>query len=191
MSLKKKQLFLIIIFLFLVGCASMPENLGINELEWTSYSPKKQRILLEKHAQISKERELLTKVDENLGDTFLAVKVYGGKVMFPPLFLNWQNYKPMQFNIFNGRCQKIDLVSQASENIKTQLGVCFLDDVLYLDPSRYDFSKKLGSVNIYFSPLWTSGFSYKGINSTGYVQLNDVTVEIKKHKIPAASKTKK
>jgi len=181
MLIKTKQLFLIFISISLIGCASVSEDLGITQLEWSSYSADKQKKLLTNYGEIIKERNTIIEDQKNsLSDVFLAVKIHSGKVMFPPSFIDWQTYKPVSFKLFKGQCRNIEITSSLDENIKTTFGVCFKDNTLYLDPSRYDFKKKIGSVMIHSSPLWSSGFSYTGINSSGYLQLNDVTVEIKK-----------
>jgi hypothetical protein len=179
----KKIILLFCVHFFLVGCATnTPEKLGINELEWTSYSQEKQQTLLANYERMTKEHEgVLEKqeVDKKLSDHFLEVNIYGGKVMFPPSFINWQSYQPVHFTIFNGKCHNIEMIQASDSDTKTELSVCFYGNVLYLDSSRYDPSNGEGSVSIYRSPLWLSGFVYNEVNSGGYVRLNNVAVEIK------------
>jgi len=180
-TMKKKIFLLFIVHIFLLGCANNPVLLGISELEWTSYSPEKQKSLLASYNQAAKERKNIIKEQGNqkLGNEFLEVTVFDGKVMFPPSFINWQNYKPVKFTIFEGQCSDIAIEHQSDNDSKTKLGVCFYDNVLYLDPIYYDLTKKNGTTTIHFSPLWLTGFTYKGISSSGYVRMNNVTIEIK------------
>ena len=178
---RRLRLLLVIGALFLMGCANNPALLGVSDLEWTSYSPEKQKSLLANYGQISKERKSIIKGQENqnLSDVFLEVSVSDGKIMFPPAFINWQNYKPVKFKIFKGQCSDVEIEHQSDNDSKTKLGACFYDNILYLDHIYYDLAKKNGTVSIHFSPLWLTGFAYKGISSSGYVGLNNVTVEIK------------
>jgi len=189
---KKEQLLLFVAPLFLLGCAAnIPEKLGVSDLEWTSYSQDKQKNLLAVYERMMKERESEAEKQEankTLSGSFLAVSIYGGKIMFPPSFINWQNYKPVRFTIFKGECHNIEMMQSSGSDVKTELGVCFYGNILYLDSSRYDRTKKAGSVSIYYSPLWLTGFAYKDINSSGYVRLSNVTVEIKQEESVSVNK---
>lgn len=188
-----KRTPLFVACLFLVGCAvNIPEKLGVSDLEWESYSKEKQKNLLANYERMMKEHGSESKgqeEDEDSKGPFLEVSIYDGKIMFPPSFINWQTYQPVRINIFKGECRNVELRSAADSNSKTMLGVCFRDNILYLDSSHYDLTKKIGTVSIYHSPLWLSGFAYKEINSTGYVKLSNVTVEIKqKEALPPVTK---
>ncbi|MBU0744721.1 MAG: hypothetical protein KKE11_05070, partial [Gammaproteobacteria bacterium] len=167
--------------IFLLGCADNPERLGISEDEWSSYSREKQESLLANYNKISKERRRMIAEQENNGLNIevLEVNIRDGKIMLPPAFVNWQRYKPVHFEISKGECQDIKLTCLFNDDAKTTLGVCYNNNKLYLDPSRYETISGIGAVSIPFSPLWMTGFVYKGINSTGYVRFNDVTVEVK------------
>jgi hypothetical protein len=189
---KKKYFLLFLTHFFLVGCAvNISEKIGVSDLEWMSYSQDKQKVLLANYDEVLKKRESELErqtENQNLSGTFLTVKIYGGKIMFPPSFINWQDYKPVHFTIFKGQCRNIEMMRPSAGDSKTELGVCFQGNVLYLDPSHYDLTQKAGSFTIYHSPLWVSGFSYKDINSSGYVRLSNVTVEIKQKWAPPVNK---
>jgi hypothetical protein len=186
---KKARLSLFVAPIFLLGCAiNTPEKLGISNLEWMSYSQDRQKSLLADYAQMQKE--LAGKEEEKKEDykisigTYLEVSIFGGKIMFPPSFINWQNYEPVRFVVFKGECSNIPIMQISDSDSKTELGVCFQDNVLYLDSSHYDLTKKMGSVTIYSSPLWLNGFTYKDISSTGYVRLSNVNVEVTQKEAP-------
>jgi hypothetical protein len=69
-------------------------------------------------------------------------------------------------------------MQQESASGKVNLRACFKRNILFLDPSRFDLTKKEGSVRLYQSPLWRDGFTYKNIDSSGYVKLTDVNITI-------------
>lgn len=176
---KKDQLLFLIavlLLLFFSGCTSISTNLGIAEAEWSNYTQQKQQELLNHYEKATEEYNKFKNsgVDEKI---FLEIGIHGGQVMMSQ-FYSWQNYNQANFIIFKGQCRDIVLQNSTNENIQTELSVCFLENTLYLDRSHYDLTKKIGSISINYSPLWLSGFAYRGISSSGYVKLNNVTVEI-------------
>lgn len=175
-------------FLFLSGCTSIsiPTKLGISESEWEGLCKNKQQVLLSNYKKITEERSGFLKESKNKKEDniYLEVAIHSGKIAIPPFNNNhedWQDYKPVKFNISEGECRDITLQHFSNNKINTELSACFYNNTLYLDPSHYDLEKKNGSININFSPLWLTGFSYKNISSSGYAKLNNVTVEIKQH----------
>lgn len=180
MVVVKKQLLLVfVVYLFLFGCATTQPSarLGISDLEWSSYSQEKQKSLLADHDKVINNRKNMGK--HGVGNASLEISMYDGKIMFPPSFITWQDYKPVKFDIFAGQCRDVELEHKSNKDSKTELGVCFYDNILHIDPSRYDLTKKHGSASIHSSPLWLDGFAYKGVNSNGYVRLSNVTVFVK------------
>ncbi|EKE01345.1 MAG: putative membrane associated protein [uncultured bacterium] len=165
--------------LFLFGCAVDPmTKLGLSESEWLGYGSDEQQKLLANYKKIAEKRAGTVRDKKNHDARgFLEIDVLDGKVMMPP-FVDWSDYKPVNFTIFRGQCRDIVLQGLIDEKSQTELGVCFYGDTLYLDPSHHDLEKHSGSISIHSSPLWLSGFSYKGISSTGYVRLNNVTIKI-------------
>lgn len=173
-------LIAIAMLLFLSSCASVstPTKLGMTEAEWSSYTPDKQEMLLANYEKFAAENKYIKNKESVVAnDMFLEVGIRDGKVMMPP-FNGWQDYNPTKFIISKDQCRSVVLQQPTDETVHTELEVCFNGNVLYLDPSHYDLTKKNGTISINFSPLWLSSFSYKGINSSGYVRLNNVTVEI-------------
>ena len=176
---KIERLLVISVVLFLSGCVSMPVNLGISDSEWSSYSLEKQKKMLADSARFFKYHNsvIKKKKNDNANGVFLEVDIHSGQVMMPP-FSNWLDYRPVSFIIFKGQCRDIILEQSTDKNLQTELGVCFYGNVLSLDPSRYDLEKYKGSINAHSSPLWLTGFSYRGVSSSGYVRLKDVTIKI-------------
>lgn len=183
--------------MFLAGCGISPQRLGVSDEEWASYDKAHRMQLLNNYHKIEMEntvadteQDATKHVNEENKDKgsaanaseALKVSISGGKVMMPP-FVEWQPYKPFDFLISKNEC--IDAaIMQADSDVETSLRSCYKDDILYVDPSRYDIAKKDGSINFHFSPLWAQakGFTYAKISSDGYVRLKDVNVNIKQDK---------
>lgn len=72
-----------------------------------------------------KARQRSGKKNKILSGPYLAVSIYGGKIMFPPSFINWQNYQPVHFTIFKDECRNIEMMQTSDSDTKTELGVCF------------------------------------------------------------------
>ncbi len=167
--------FLLLCILSLVGCAVGPEELGISQQQWNKYSQQKQQKILIAHKELlrAKRRENSTLI----GDSWLQVNIKDGSVMMPPFIKQYQ-YAPITFRIRKGVCQRIALHNYKSSN-SVRLNSCYKNDILFLDPSRYEIDKKDGTVRLYFSPLWRQGFIYKNISSNGYARLHNVTIKVK------------
>lgn len=186
---REMRLIIVIAILFLSGCSgSVPMKLGMTESEWLGYSPGKQQALLANYKKFVQEYKNFIKAQPS-SDTFLEINIYDGKVMMPP-FDDWHDYDPIKFMIFKDQCRDIVLHQALNKKKFIELRGCFNGNILYLDPSRYDLMKKNGSISINFSPLWLSGFSYKGVNSSGYVKLKNVTIAITMKHITAEERTR-
>ncbi len=163
------------------GCTSVsiPAKIGMTEHEWSSYGSDKQKVLLANYEKFATElnRSIKSKKNAAVDSTFLEVSIHDGRVMMPP-FDDLHSYNPVKFVIFKDQCRSIILQQPTDKKIYIKLEACFYGNILYLDPSHYDLTKKNGSISINFSPLWLSGFIYKGISSSGYARLNNVIVEI-------------
>ncbi|KPJ68113.1 MAG: hypothetical protein AMJ43_01530 [Coxiella sp. DG_40] len=166
--------FLLAYVLLLVGCAVGPVELGISQQQWNKYNPEKQQEILTAHKELLRAK----REDQTLiGDSWLEVDIKGGSVMMPP-FIKRYEFAPVTFKIREGTCRINALHNYKSSN-SIKLDCCYKNDILFLDPSRYEIDKKDGTVRLYFSPLWRQGFIYKNINSDGYARLHNVTIKIK------------
>jgi hypothetical protein len=194
------------IMLLLNGCAHKPnpQMLGITEVEWQTYDKAKQLNLLDSYRRMQAENEAEDKVDRAppadqqplakgvnaapVATTLLApsalaskpsieVTISGGSVLMPP-FASWQPFAPATFTIQAATCEET-LLTQLDGKAQISLRSCYKDNMLRLDPSRFDFSKKEGTVTIPRSSLWEQKFVYHGVNSDGYVKLKDVNVAVK------------
>lgn len=167
--------FVILIFamLCLVGCAVSPHTLGISNKQWDQYSEAQQQNLVANYEQIQAS-DLNANIDYN---NFLVVGIKGGTAMMPPFTASYR-YNPVKFTIPAGTCEIVTLHSVIGVS-SVDLTACFKNKVLYMDPSRYELNKKLGSIKFHALPLWNNGFSYHNISSSGYTRLRNVTVTIK------------
>ncbi len=128
---------------------------------------------------VEERRAMVSRNTENLiYHGYLNVEIRNGKAMFPPDFITWQTYRPVNFRIPCNQCQEIALLNEFNSKLEAKLEICFFENALYIDPSTHDTDKLLGSLAIYWSPLWQSGFNYENVSSTGRVKLNDVTIEV-------------
>ena len=162
----------------LIGCSAR-QQLGISELEWASYSKERKDFLIRRYKAIAEERLVVNVRQGERDNAGLIVEISDGKALFPPDFVIWRNYRPLSFTMAVNQCRELPIISEASSDMTTKLGVCLLGDMFYLDSSNYEDSKKFGSIVIHRSPLWKTGFNYDAIYSTGYVRLSDTTIKIK------------
>jgi hypothetical protein len=175
-------------FLFILvlsGCAASPEGLGISENEWQKYSKAKQEKLLADYKKMTEENETADNAmkgqyadleNSSYNGKYLQISISDGEAMMPP-FTDWYAYKEATFEIIPDSCTNVNLEQITGEN-KVALRACFKKNVLFLDPSHYDAKKDVGTVRFVYSPLWDQGFTYRNINTSGYVKLKDVTVTI-------------
>lgn len=185
----------ILVGLFLSACTTFsPQQLGISDAEWKSYSKEKQAELMANYRSINAEavgKNQEDQKDKNVADgdyldlnekiasdNSLLVKVYGGKAMLPP-FTTSEPYQPAKFLITADSCKETYL-NALEGPAKVVLRACYKNNILSLDPSAYDLTKKDGTVTFNYSPLWAESFTYKGINTEGLVRLKNATIEIKK-----------
>lgn len=173
------RIFFLLGLLFCLGsCAVKPEDLGISQQQWAKYSEAQQQKILAGHKAVSvaKDKEQSAPVTDN----WLQVSIQNGLVKMPP-FTKHYKYMPTTFQIQDGKCQKVLLHTYKNRNA-VKLDTCYKNNVLLLDPSYYEVDKMDGSIRLYYSPLWQNGFTYKDVNSDGYVSLHNVTIKVKEIK---------
>lgn len=153
-------------------------RLGISEAEWKNYSPDERQRIKSGYYEMLKGR--YSEEEKTTSDgTMVKVKVSDGQVDMPP-FANLSSYIPVEFELQSGDCQNIEL-RQQNGNKKISMKACYLNKTLYLDPSRYDATKKLGSIQLHYSPIWDREFTYQNVSSNGYVHLTNVNVTVRKY----------
>lgn len=184
-----RSLFFTSTFLLSACSTFSPHLLGISDTKWASLGETKQKEL---HALYEKNYNQFHKSsnkssiipipknqfkDISVPNIPLTIKIQDGQVTMPP-FTDWYAYRPVGINIALNTCN--DILLQQINNPKQQISltICYKNGILFLDPSHYDTTKMPGSLTFHYSPLWENGFTYKNINTTGYVQFKNATVII-------------
>jgi hypothetical protein len=163
----------------LIGCSAIsPEQLGISKTRWKQYNKQEQEQITNNHKYILQTVKKSTFSAH--GDSYLEITLQNGRAIMPP-FTDSYAFKPSTLKIREGICQVVSLYA-IDANKHTTLHACYNNDVLLLDPSFYEIDKRYGSIRMHYSLLWNDGFSYAGINTSGYTRLQNATIFIKKQK---------
>lgn len=170
-------MYLLFIAFFLTACAT-PSRLGISEAEWQNYTPEQRQDIKKSYYTVLKGQVNAQKGAPSDGSR-LQVNISGGKIKLPP-FVDSQNYTPIAFTLRSGECKTIQ-VTDANSDKKIPMKACYLNKTLYLDPSRYEVEKSVGSIQLHYSPIWDRDFTYQGVSSTGYVHLTNVNVSVSRY----------
>ncbi|HVV69291.1 MAG TPA: hypothetical protein VHE99_09735 [Gammaproteobacteria bacterium] len=171
----RKFYYLIFLSLFLTGCATVsPNKLGISQSEWDQYSDSQREQLIENYHQAQRSKISHAKG----GSSLLSVNIQDGKALMPP-FTQLTAFQPISFNIREGKCnEKLTIVSAENPEQHTKLGICYQGGTLYMDPSPIDPSKADGSLQFPYMPIWSRGFTYPNVTSTGMAKLTNVNITV-------------
>jgi len=173
-----KTLFVLFTLALLSACVT-PMHLGIPDAEWQNYSPEERKKIKSGYYELMKSHVGVEEEKIVPDGSSLHVRLSGGNVLMPP-FSHPVSYTPVEFDVESGASEKIILEAPGGEQ-KTTLHICYRNKTLYLDPSRYDPTKRLGSIQLHYSPIWNRGFTYENVSSSGYVHLSHVNVNVKKY----------
>lgn len=159
--------------LLLAGCTVGPQQLGLSQSQWQSMDKTRQQKLVSNYNQIKQ-----VKVNQTVynGPT-ITVSLKEGTAMMPP-FLKPHEYLATSFSMKPGQCRSIRLKS-ADNSGSVSLRACYNGLVLVMDPSHYDPAKSAGTMRFPYNPIWRRGFTYTGVSSSGYVRLNQATINVK------------
>jgi hypothetical protein len=171
----RKFYCLVFLSLFLTGCATVsPNRLGIPQSEWNQYSDSQREQLIENYHQTQRAKTSHAKG----GNSLLSVKIQDGKALMPP-FTQLAAFQPLSFNIREGKCnEKMSLISADNPQQRTKLDVCYQSGTLFMDPSPIDPSKADGSLQFQYMPIWSRGFTYPNVTSTGIAKLTNVNITV-------------
>lgn len=170
-------IFLVITLFYLSGCAT-PMRMGISDAQWQNYTPEEQARIKTGYYQMLKSRSTEERVIPD--GTFVNVKVSGGQILMPPSFSDSCSYSPFELEIPSGDCKTVK-VKQDDGNKTVAVQICYHNKSIFVDPSRYDSSKRLGSIQLHYSPIWDRGFTYSNVSSTGYAHLKNVNVAVRRY----------
>ncbi len=170
----RKLYSLMFLSIFLVGCSTVsPNKLGISQSEWSQYSEGQREQIIQDYHQTQRARTLHAKG----GNSVLAVNIQNGSILMPP-YTQLASFQPISFNIKEGSCGEKIQVTGTNSSLRTKLGVCYQGGTLFLDPSPIDPNKADGSLQFQYMPIWTRGFTYPDMTSTGIAKLTNVNVSV-------------
>lgn len=168
-----RQSLIAVSVLLLAGCTVGPQQLGLSQSQWQSLDQSQQQSLLANYKTIKQ-----AKVNKTVySGPNINVTVANGTAMMPP-FVVPQQYVAASFYLKPGQCSRVRLKSVSTQS-SVNLQACYNGLVLALDPSHYDLMKSGGTLRLSYNPIWKRGFTYRGVSSSGYVRLNQVSVTVK------------
>ncbi|MBA2655263.1 MAG: hypothetical protein H0U71_09405 [Gammaproteobacteria bacterium] len=170
--------FLLLVLCGITACAT-PTRLGISDAEWQNYSSDQQQKIKSGYYEMLKSRGKTDDEPIVSDGSALNVRICAGQVAMPP-FTDLSNYSPVELSVISGNCQTVQ-INELNGNKKVPMKVCYLNKTLYIDPSRYDQTKKLGSIQLHYSPIWDRGFTYQNVSSSGYAHLTNANVTVRKY----------
>ncbi len=145
--------WIFVCLLCLSGCAIKPTDLGFNHQHWDQLGKIKQQQLIEQYKQTQKSSFNL---GQPVAGSAIEVRVSNGQMMMPP-FLDYNDYQPVSFVLFENQCKKTKVLSLTGKQ-KINLSACYYENILSLDGSEYDMKKRMGTLFIHSSPSVEKGF---------------------------------
>ncbi len=171
----RRLLLVLPVLVLLTACSVGPNRLGVSAQQWQAMDDAQRAQMITGYQKIKwsswKQRQTVF-----CGPDIL-VSLGKGTALMPP-FTQSYAFQRVSFQMNPGRCRTVELNSVDTSN-EVDLKACYNGLTLLLDPSRYDALKSTGSLRLDYNPLWKRGFTYAGVSSSGYVQLNKVNVTIK------------
>lgn len=171
-----KRIVLLLVTLALGACVTA-ERLGIPEEQWDSYSPEEQAKIKSGYEEVKKHKAVAEKIVPD--GSIVQLKVSDGKIGIPPFDASY-DYTPFNVEVASGDCKTVK-VKQAQGEKTVAVQICYYNKTVYLDPSRYDPNKAVGSIQLHCSPIWDRGFTYQHVSSTGYARLANVNVAVRRY----------
>ena len=165
-----------LIALLLTGCSNFESITGADQASWeaSDFQTKAYSSLtyLEQTG-----RGLLESKPSN-ADSLLVVRLTEGKAVMWPSG-NVYSFKPTIYSLSDNSCHNVKLTAKSDISQSTTLKSCLKDNQLVLDPSRWNYKYKNGSIFIKSSPLWQQdGVVYDQLSSEGYAKLSDLSLDV-------------
>lgn len=170
-----QRILLLLITLFLVACVT-PARLGISEAEWSNYTPE-ERAKIKQGYQETKRSKIVEKITPD--GSVVKLQISGGQMNMPP-FSGALDYSPFDVHVASGDCETVK-VKERNGDKTVNVQICYYNKTVYVDPSRYDPSKSVGSIQLHYSPIWDRGFTYQHVSSSGYAHLNNVNIVVRRY----------
>lgn len=169
--------FLTLLVFILTGCSSFESMTGADQASWQASDFQTKAYSSLTYLENSGKDLLTSKARES--DSLLVVRLTEGKaVMWPSGKL--YTFKPTIYSLSDNTCHNIKLTAKNDISQSTTLKSCFKDNQLVLDPSRWNYKYKDGSVFIKSSPLWQEeGVVYDQLTSEGYAKLSNLSLDVR------------
>lgn len=163
--------------ILLSGC-NAEHNYGIANDRWAALSPQQRSQVEQQYTQTQNalaEEQRNTIVNPNAHE--IRVAVYGGRALMPP-FHWYQPYDTEVVDIKEGTCETCTLHRPDGEKA-VDLTLCYRDHELEIDPSKFVFDKRHGTLAFHESPIWKKGFTYTQVKTSGYARLKNAHIYVK------------
>lgn len=170
------MLYRFILLVALSGCSTLEPMTGADQASWDAVDL--QTKLYSTLTYMEQSGKNLFEKTVNESDSLLVVRITKGKAIMWPSGDRYQ-IKPTIFSLANNSCQTIRLSAKNDFSQATTLKSCYQNGELMLDPSRWNYHYKNGSIVIKSSPLWQEdGVVYDKLSSDGYTHLTDLSIDV-------------
>lgn len=168
--------FILLVFL-LTGCSSFESMTGADQASWQASDFQTKAYSSLTYLENS-GKDLITS-QASASDSLLVVRLTEGKATMWPSGKVY-TFKPTIYSLSDNSCHNIKLTAKNDISQSTTLKSCFKNNQLVLDPSRWNYKYKDGSLFIKSSPLWQEdGVVYDQLASEGYAKLTNLSLDVR------------
>ena len=168
--------YIFIVVLLLTGCSSFESMTGADQASWEASDFQTKAYSSLTYLEQSGKNLLDSKPSNS--DSLLVVRLTEGKAVMWPSGKTYA-FKPTIYSLSDNTCHNIKLTAKADIAQTTTLKSCLKDNQLVLDPSRWNYKYKNGSIFIKSSPLWQQdGVVYDKLSSEGYAKLSNLSLDV-------------
>lgn len=168
---------IVVLVMLLAGCVG-PKTVGVSDHSWNEMSDSKRDTIRKQYTAVHKWQRAWSQQKES--GPAIQVTLAGGQVKMPPERREYA-FRPVHVTILPGTCQRVK-VKAIDMRHKTQVSLCYMNKVLSLDASNYEWNKRAGTLMIHRNPLWASahGLIYhnKELTTDGYASFSDLSIRI-------------
>lgn len=170
--MKKLTLAVLLGSASLAGCVSHTQ-MGINNDQWRLLNDKQKQDYVARYRQIQRYQNHR---QYQPGASRISVQISGGTANMAPSF-DANPFYATKFQLRDGQCRQVPLIA-VQKATQANLTACYIKQVLSLDPSRYKVQDQEGTLFLNYNPVWRHGFTYYGLDSNGYVGLDNVDIKV-------------
>lgn len=166
---------LMILSIYLGGCQSFSQSVGLSDREW-AYTPALQKMAMLNNHINNKGNWCQKQTFVNHAQAPIFIELESGYASLWPGKVN-KPIEPLRLLLKPGDCVNVALQSKDHQH-QSQLDLFYDGRSLILDPLFYDYASSNGTLQIDKHPLWLNGFSYSNLSTTGYASLNKLKLTI-------------